>query len=89
MYQHNIAFFVSWYSDILDDTVQCVLADFYGWTESFPKLYPFRNTRAIKLAAILYSISHEIQCINVDTSIYHNIQYIDMIWICINTVALP
>jgi len=36
-----IASFVSQYSDILHDTVQCVLADFYRWTEPFFKAIPF------------------------------------------------
>ena len=38
MYQY-IASFVSQYSDILDNTVQCVLADFTDEQNLFPKLY--------------------------------------------------
>jgi len=44
VYQYT-ASIVSWYSDILDDTVQCVLADFYRWTEPFSKAIPFRSTK--------------------------------------------
>ena len=75
---------------LLYDTVKYESADFYKWTKPFSKIVTFykhslNNCRAVKLAAINsiiynYSISHKIlyvqvYSVNIDTLIYHNIQY--------------
>jgi len=71
-----IQWYIAWYSTVCTSLFLQTNRTFF---QSCTFLEVLNSSRAIKLAAILCSISHWIECINVNTLIYHDIWYIDMI----------